>query len=452
MEYFFVLERLRRFLEREPGYLPIAAAAGVAGLLIVFALVFFFREYLSFVTKSLRRNVLRTALTSMAVMMLVFVVTLVWTVLVFLDIVMTEKSKDLKAIVTEKFQVPSQMPFSYDAALTRETANLPGGMRPKDSDLMSWQFYGGTLDPTKMTRENILFFFALEPRKLKTMMDDLENIDPELVRRLEEKRDGAILGRDRLKAVNKKVGERFKVTSLNYKGIDLEFEIVGVFPEGRYDQSAAMNRDYLNAKLDEYKYTHKGVPHPLAEKSLNLFWMRLPTTGAFEQVADQLASPGKFSSPAVKCETASSGIASWLDGYRDLIWGMRWLLMPALAVTMSLVISNAISIGVRERQTEMAVLKVLGFGPWHVLALVLGEAILIGGGCGFLSAGLSYVLVHHVMGGIKFPVAFFPKFDIYLDSLWWGLVLGSLTALAGSLLPAWSARTIKVSEVFSKVA
>ena len=44
---------------------------------------------------------------------------------------------------------------------------------------------------------------------------------------------------------------------------------------------------------------------------------------------------------------------------------------------MSLVIANAISISVRERRTEMAVLKVLGFAL-QILRLVLGEALLLG--------------------------------------------------------------------------
>ena len=90
-----------------------------------------------------------------------------------------------------------------------------------------------------------------------------------------------------------------------------------------------------------------------------------------------MSSP-EFTDPAVKCETASSGIASFLDAYRDLLWGMRWLLVPAILVTMALVIANAISISVRERRTEMAVLKVLGFGPTQIMMLVLGEALLIG--------------------------------------------------------------------------
>ena len=61
---------------------------------------------------------------------------------------------------------------------------------------------------------------------------------------------------------------------------------------------------------------------------------------------------------------------------------------------MSLVIANAISISVRERRTEMAVLKVLGFGPRRILMLVLGEALLIGAGSGFLSVAATFLIVN----------------------------------------------------------
>lgn len=408
-------------------------------------------KYLLIMLKSLRRNLLRTSLTYLAVFVLVIVVTMIWSILAFLAELTDEKSKDLKAIVTEKYQLPSQMPYSYAARLGREAQSLPGSLRPTDADLMTWQFYGGTLDLAKRTRENLLFFFAMEPSKLTTMMDDLENLDPRLVEKLQHNLRGAILGRDRLKAINKKVGERMKVFSINYKDIDLEFEVVGEFPEGRYDQSAVMNRDYLNRALDDYERKNR-KQHPLAEKTLNLFWMRLPNSEAFEMVAERVAAPGRFAAPAVKVETASSGIASWLEAYRDLVWAMRWLLSPAILATMSLVVANAISISVRERMTEMAVLKVLGFPPWQILTLVLGEALLIGTISGALSAGIAYGYIDFVMGGFKFPIAFFPSFFIPKAALWWGPVIGAVTAAVGSIVPAWSARTVKVSEVFSKVA
>jgi putative ABC transport system permease protein len=445
-----LLWQLQRHPEQTATLLPWVYGGCALVLLLAGGLVFVFRKYFAFISKSLLRNLLRTSLASLAVMVLVFVVTLVVSFLAVLDFVMTEKSKDLKAIVTERWQVPSQLPYAYVPSLEQGAARGSGDLRPEDS--MTWSFYGGTLDPDKRTRENLLFAFALDPRKLRTMMDDLDNLDPAVEQKLVENKRGIILGIEKLQAINKRVGERIKVTSLSFKDIDLDFDIVGTFPDGRYNNSAAMNRDYLLDALDAYPRTHNGTKHPMADKALNLFWFRVPDPEAYRRVADQIMQSSLYSAPAIKVETASSGIAAFIEPYRDLLWGLKWLLVPALLITMALVIANAISISVRERRTEMAVLKVLGFGPGYILALVLGEALLIGGGSGLLSAGLSYGFVHGILGGIKFPIAFFPIFDIYPDALWWGLVFGAATALAGSILPAWSARTVRVSEVFSKVA
>jgi putative ABC transport system permease protein len=145
-------------------------------------------------------------------------------------------------------------------------------------------------------------------------------------------------------------------------------------------------------------------------------------------------------------------VATFLEAYRDLVWGMRWLLAPAILITLSLVISNAISISVRERQTELAVLKVLGFRPWQILVLVMGEALLIGVGSGLLSAVATLVTINYVIGGLKFPIAFFGAFYIPTDAILWGVTVGLVTAWVGSIVPAWSAQKVKVSEVFAKVA
>jgi putative ABC transport system permease protein len=449
MDYFLFLTMYLRSVKDSNAPL-VAVAIGTVVLLAVLAVLgFIFRKFLSFIFKSVRRNMLRSTLTSLAVMVLVFVVTIVWSFLVVLDVIMTERAKDLKAIVTERWQVPSQMPFAYASSLEEGAYEKPGDLRPEDS--MTWQFYGGTLDPGNKSWENFIFFFALDPRKLRSMMDDMENLDPALVEKLVANKRGTIIGRTRLEKLNKRVGEFFKVTSISAKGIDLEFQIVGVFPEGRYDQSAVMHRDYLNDAYDAYERAN-GKKHLLADKTLGLVWLRLQDQDGFNKVAEQITTSSHFTAPAVKFETASSGISSFLEPYRDLLWGLKWLLVPALLVTMALVLANAISISVRERRTEMAVLKVLGYGPGRILAFVLGEALLVGAGSGFLSAALTYTFIHVMMGGIKFPVAFFPIFDVYIDALWWGVLFGGLTALLGSIVPAWSARTVKVSEVFAKVA
>jgi putative ABC transport system permease protein len=414
-------------------------------------------KYFLLIGKNLRRNPLRTALTGLGTMVLVLVVTMVWSVLHLLDGMMSEKSSNFKAIVTERWQVPSQMPFAYAKTLGEGAARNPTDVRPSDS--MTWQFFGGALAPGIRSREELVFAFAMEPRKLATMMDDLDDLPADQQRelqaniaRMESNRQGILMGREKLEQIHKHVGERIKLYGINFKDIDLEYEIVGILPPGRYDQMTVINRDYLNAALDNYPRTHAGKKHPLAAKSLNLVWVRVANAEEFSRVADQIANSPLYGDPAVKCETASSGIASFLEAYRDLIWGMRWLLSPAILVTLALVISNSISISVRERRMEMAVLKVLGFQPWQLLLLVLGEALLIGVLAGLISASATYFFVNHWMGGVKFPIAFIPVFFIPIEAFWWGLAIGTVTSLAGSVMPAWAARKVNVSDVFSKVA
>jgi putative ABC transport system permease protein len=413
-------------------------------------------KYLILIFRNMRRNWLPSLLASGATMVLVLVVTMVWSILAFLDKATAEKSQNLKAIITERWQIPSQMPYSYAQTLSEGAAREPDDARPLDA--MTWSFYGGTLDLKNRTMDNVLFAFALEPKKLRTMMDELDSLPAEqakeldaAVARLEQNRIGVIVGRDRLKSLGKQVGDRLKFFGINYKGIDLEVEIVGLFPPGRYDKSAAINRDYLAEALEVYKRNNKGQPHPLAEKSLNLVWLRLPDTATFQRVADQIENSPYYSSPTVKCETAASGVATFIDSFRDIIAGMRYILSPAALISISLIIANAISIGVRQRRMEIAVMKVLGFRPGQILLLVLGESLLLGFVSGTVSAWAAWWLVNNVIGGIPFPIAFFPSFFIDDNALWWGPLLGAGAAFLGSAWPAASACVVKVTDVFSKV-
>ena len=86
-----------------------------------------------------------------------------------------------------------------------------------------------------------------------------------------------------------------------------------------------------------------------------------------------------------------------------------------------------------------------------IMLFVLGEALLIGVLSGFMACATAYAIVNAI-GGVPFPIAFFPKFLVPPAALWWGPLLGGSTALLGSFLPAWNARRVKASEVFAKVA
>jgi putative ABC transport system permease protein len=421
-------------------------------------------KYLLLIYKNIGRNLLRSLLMAMGTMVLVLVVTLVWSVLAFIDRATEEKSKDFKAIVTERWTAPSRMPFYYADKLKEGAARKdhPEDIRPADS--MTWQFFVGTLDKEHQSFRNTMFGLACDPDKLLTMMDGLDNLPNSqleemkaTVERLKKKRDGIIVGRDHLKDlaaiigdVRDPVGRKFKLTGIaSWTGLDLEFEVVGLFPPGRYDNFTAFNREYFQAAFDAYKVAHNNQKHPLDDVSLSLVWLKVPDVESYHRIVDQINAATW--NPEVKVEMASSAIGTFMEAYRDLLGGMRWLLAPACIITLALVLANAISISVRERRTELAVMKVLGFRPDQIVLLVLGESVLLGLLAGVVSSGATYAIINYGLGGLKFPIAFFDTFLIPINAFWWGAAVGAGAALAGSAFPALFACRVKPAEVFAKV-
>ena len=59
-------------------------------------------KFFLLIVKNVGRNMLRATLTALGTMVLVLVVTLVWSILALLDLVTAEKNENLKAMVTER--------------------------------------------------------------------------------------------------------------------------------------------------------------------------------------------------------------------------------------------------------------------------------------------------------------------------------------------------------------
>jgi len=403
--------------------------------------------------RGLRRSPLRTSLTYLALFVLTMVLAFIYAVLVFMDNVTKEKEANFKAIVTHKTNVPSQMPPGHYERFKRLVMEeLPPEMRPAngEKDIMSWAFVLGTTDKVNKKPDNAMFLLATEPDKIETMMDwpdDLTADEKAVIARGVEvmlaNKQAIVVSESRLKKLNVRVGQRIKLYGINYPDLDFEFDIVGTLPEGKYEGLAFMNKAYLDQLIKA-----KPADYSMRDKSVNLIWVRLPNKVAFERLNALVEDPKNFPPPQIKMETASSGIGAWMEPIKDILFGLKWVMSPAMVAIMCLVIANAISIGVRERRTEMAVLKVLGFQPRHVMALVLGEAVLVG----LLAGGMSTFLAWRLIAGLRLHLGMFGAFRIPTEVLAFGPLLGVLVAVAGSIGPAVNARRVKVAEVFAKVA
>jgi putative ABC transport system permease protein len=440
---------------------PVNLAATIVALIVVLAgaaYIILAPRLFMLGIKNLRRNLRRTLLTMAAIGVLAFMITMIWTIIYFIDMATSERSKDLKIIVTYKWSVPSMIPMTHAEYLDPASPKFLTGLVDDSgkkmytpNDFMLWSFFVGTSDPTKMNPDNTMFFFVMEPDQIIPMMDDMQDLDPKLIEAIKKSPQACLMGTDKLKALNKRVGERVTMTCMNFKGLeDLEFDIVGVFPDGRYNASAIMRLDYFNNAFDKYTRQQKKA-HELAHKRLSLIWIRVGDRAMFDKIGTIVEDAPQFNDYPVKIETASSLVGSFLEAYRTIFWAMKFILVPSILIVMALVMANAISITVRERRSEMAVMKVLGYRPNQVMTLILGEAVLIGALAGLAAAGGTFLFFNLKWGGIPFRIGFFPVFRIPEASLMWGLAIGAMTTFIGSALPAWTARSVNVSEVFSKV-
>jgi putative ABC transport system permease protein len=413
-------------------------------------------KFLLLILKNLGRNKLRTVITALAVMVLVLVVTMIWTVIYFLDSFTRDKSGNLKAVVSDRYDMQGQMPLSYVTPLSRGAAQKPDDKVPADS--MSWQFYLGTLDARNRTRESLVALIATDTRNIPTkvgkrvirkgMIDDIDPVEQELVDKLADRTDGCLLGRKRMKTLNKKVGERFGLTGSQPSGVNLDFEIVGTLPPGRWDDIGVMNARYLNAAIDKFSRDNPASKAAL-DRRIDILWIEAGQKSDFPQILEQINTSPLFTEPAVRCETYSSLVANFINAYSGFIWFIEWVLVPGSIFSMALLIANAISLNVRERTKELAILKVIGFRPVHLIVLVLGEALLLGSVSGLIAGGLIYWITNTYFSGVV--LAGSDPMPVPWQAILWGGGVGGATSMVGSILPAWTASTIEATRVFARV-
>jgi putative ABC transport system permease protein len=122
-------------------------------------------------------------------------------------------------------------------------------------------------------------------------------------------------------------------------------------------------------------------------------------------------------------------------------------ILAAVLFTLLLVVGNTMAQAVRERTSELAVLKTLGFSSGLVMTLVLIEAVFISIVGGALGLGVAWLIVQtgDPTGGML-PTFELPSRDV-INGLWLMLAVGLLSGA----LPAVSAMRIRIVDALRKV-
>jgi putative ABC transport system permease protein len=265
--------------------------------------------------------------------------------------------------------------------------------------------------------------FKLPPEQFKAWLAD---------------RQGGVVGVDLAKRCNWKIGDRIPIVGTIWQpkqGQVWEFNIVGLYDgEQGVDKTQFLFRyDYL----DENRRRGEGL--------VGWYIVKIADASQAQQMGAKFDQMFANSSAETKTTTEKGFVEGFAKQVGD-IGAIMISILVAVLFTMMLVAANTMAQSVRERTSEVGVLKTLGFSNASILMLVLGEAVLIaviGGGLGLLAAWL-FVQRGDPSGGML-PVFMLPSRDVAL-----GAVLIVVLGIAAGVLPAVNAMQLKITDALRK--
>jgi putative ABC transport system permease protein len=382
-------------------------------------------KFLGLLLKDLGRNKVRTALTALAVVVLVSIYTLASTVTNTVSQAVAAYSSQSRLMVREKWLMPSRFPIRY----VPKIVSLSGV-----EDWTSWHFYFGALDNAGHNIAGI----ATRLDNLCEMHSGMDDLDPALLDALEREKNGVLMGHVVMEQMNWQVGQRFTVTSTSHVGKNLEFQVVGVLQSNLWARNFFFREDYYQEGLDD-------------KDSVNILWLRVADEATAKHLAPKVEWLFQNSRDKLRVETESAGVGRFIGRASTLV-NIIAFVVSILLLDMIVVLSNSIGMTVRERRQEMAIFKILGFQPSYIVTMVVGEAVALGAAGGLFGAGVTYLIsALNASGRLPTRLAFLVQFPVEPQSIWQGLLVGCLVGFVGSVIPAYKAQKIQVAEAFANV-
>jgi putative ABC transport system permease protein len=299
---------------------------------------------------------------------------------------------------------------------------------------VTWANWFGAKDPAHETE----FFatIAVDPKTYWSLYPEV-TVPAEQVAKFNEDRRGAIVGDALVKKMGWKVGDRVTLRGSIIPG-DVEFNIDGIYTT----TNRSIDRSTF---LFQWDYMNDLAP-PRMKDQVGWIITKIddPTQAANVSVAIDKLFDERDIQTVSQDERAFN--ASFLAGFGVILDALD-LVTVAILVIMMLILGNTIAMGVRERTSEYATLRAIGFLPRHVVTFVLGEAVstaLLGGAVG---VALSYPLVTKGMGRFieENMGNFFPFFRVGLTAALAALALAVGLGLVAALPPAY--RTWKLNVI-----
>jgi putative ABC transport system permease protein len=148
-------------------------------------------------------------------------------------------------------------------------------------------------------------------------------------------------------------------------------------------------------------------------------------------------------------ETKTTTEKGFVEGFAKQIGDIGAIMIAIASVVLfmfGLVAASTMAQSIRERTSELAVLKTLGFSAGSILTLVIAESLLIATLGGGLGLGLAWLFVQQgdPTGGLL-PIFVLPPRDVII-----GVALMVLMGLLAGMAPAIGAMRLRITDALRR--
>jgi putative ABC transport system permease protein len=382
-------------------------------------------KFIGLILKSARRSKRRTALTVLSVAIAVFLFASLRAILDGFNAA-ADASSSTRIVTIRSTSLIFSMPTSHGETIR----NTPG---VRDITWANW-FGGIYKDP-----RNFFAQFAIEPESYLRLYPEIQ-LTPEERRAFLDDRTGCIVGDGLAKRFGWKAGDRIvlQVGIPTYGRQDFTFTIRGVY-------RAASNAVDNQSMFFQWKYADE---RSIVKGQVGWYVTQINDPDQAARVATAIDRQFANTPNETKTDTERQFQSSFASmfGNLNLLLGSIAL---AVVITTLFVAANTMAMSVRERTTEIAVMRTLGFPARMIFLFIAGEALLMSVAGGLLGALLARAVVN---GDLLAVSSFIPAFGVSGKNVATGVGLSALIGVLAGIVPATMASRLRIVDALRRIA
>jgi putative ABC transport system permease protein len=380
-------------------------------------------RFLKLIRRNLFRNKLRAILTMLLLAVIFFFVATLLAILDNFESFSNAGEGANRLVVQSAISLTNLLPYAHEAKIRA----LPGVV---DTAKLQW------IGAYYKEKSNFFANFAIDVDKMPTVFDDYK-IDPKDFAAFQADRRGALVGVDLMKRFGWKIGDRITLKRQIFP-FNPELTIRGTYVHPVQTTSVFFPMEYFDQSQPTEEHSKVGT-----------IWVKVKDPKQMAAISQQIDAMFKNSDFPTETFTEKE----FQQNFMSMMGNVKLLFTAVSSCAIFMVILLAaitMSMSARERVTEIAVLKAIGFEQRLILGIMLTEFILltlIGGTLGSVGA-------HYIYGAVdmgKVTQGFLQNFGIHARTLAICLFASAAVGVIAGGLPAFRASNLRVVDGLRRV-